>query len=218
MKMSNTDNDGAPKPRRGRPRDPERQQRILEAARSHFYAHGLERASVDAIAADAGVSKMTIYSHFSSKEGLFEAVVNQRTEIVVGGLAGAMALDPMQPQKVLTAIGERFLALSREEEALGKFRSLYGAAGAQPEACRAFHRQGPERLIGDLAAYLRRADAAGSLKVRNPRLAADLFLAMFLGDGHIRGLLMLEMPDARENKAHLKEAVRVFVAGYSPER
>jgi len=54
MKMSNTDNDGAPKPRRGRPRDPERLQRILEAARNHFYAHGLERASVDAIAAQAG--------------------------------------------------------------------------------------------------------------------------------------------------------------------
>lgn len=215
-KMSKTDDEEAPK-RRGRPRDPARLQRILEAARSHFYAHGLERASVDAIAADAGVSKMTIYSHFPSKEALFEAVVSQRTEAVVGGFAGAMAMDPMQPQKVLTAIGERFLALTREEEALGKFRTLYGAAGAQPEACRAFHRQGAERLIGDLSAYLRRADAAGSLKVRNPRLAADLFLAMFLGEGHMRGLLMLEVPEARENKALLKEAVRVFMAGYSTE-
>jgi hypothetical protein len=36
---------------------------------------------------------------------------------------------------------------------------------------------------------------------------------MFLGDGHIRGLPMLEMPDARDNKALLREAVRVFLAG-----
>jgi AcrR family transcriptional regulator len=215
--MPKTDNDDAPKPRRGRPPDPERYQRILEAAGRHFYAHGLERASVDAIAADAGVSKMTVYSHFASKEGLFEAVVRERTDRVMGGLAGVEALDPAQPQKALLAIGEQFLALTREEGALGKFRSVYGAAATQPEACRAFYRQGADRLIGDLAAYLRRADAAGTLKVRRPQQAADLFLAMFLGDGHIRGLLMLDMPDARENKALLREAVRVFMAAYAED-
>ena len=70
-------------------------------------------------------------------------------------------------------------------------------------------------MIGDLAAYLRRADAAGTLTIRNPRQAADLFLSMFLGDGHIRGLLMLDMPDARQNRALLREAVRVVIAAYS---
>lgn len=212
-----TEDDAAPAPRRGRPRDPERCRRILDAARSHFYAHGPDRASVDAIAAEAGVSKMTIYSHFASKEGLFEAVVRDRTESVVGGLAGAEAMDPTQPRKALLAVGEQFLALAREEESLGQFRSVYGAAGAQPEACGAFYRQGADRLIGDLAAYLRRADAAGALNVRHPRQAADLFLAMFLGDGHIRGLLRLDMPDARENKALLREAVRVFMAAYGTD-
>jgi AcrR family transcriptional regulator len=132
----NHENDVAPKPRRGRPRDPERYRRILEAARRHFYAHGLERASVDAIAADAGVSKMTIYSHFGSKEGLFEAEVRDRTERVVGGVAGAEALDPTQPQKALLAIGEQFLALAREDEALGTvpfaLRCRRGAARGLP--------------------------------------------------------------------------------------
>lgn len=213
--MPNTEDDVAPPPRRGRPRDPERLRRIVEAAHSHFNAHGFERASVDAIAADAGVSKMTIYSHFASKEGLFEAVIRDRTDRVMGGLAGVEALDPTQPRKALLAVGEQFLTLAREEEVLGQFRSLYGAAGAQPEACRAFYRQGADRLIGDLAAYLRRADARGTLHIRHPRQAADLFLAMFLGDGHIRGLLMLDMPDARENKALLREAVRVFIAAYA---
>jgi len=213
--MAQNDEPAPPPARRGRPRDPERCRRIMEAARSHFFAHGLERASVDAIAAEAGVSKMTIYSNFGSKEGLFEAVVQDRTDRVMGGSAGVGALDPLQPHKALLAVGEQFLALTREEDALGKFRSVYGAAGAYPEACRAFYRQGAERLNNELAAYLRRASDAGTMKVRNPRLAADLFLAMFLGDGHIRGLLMLEMPDARENKALLREAVRVFMAAYA---
>ncbi|WP_137890535.1 TetR/AcrR family transcriptional regulator [Ramlibacter sp. 2FC] len=206
--------ESAPKPQRGRPRDPERCRRILEAAKSHFYAHGLQRASVEAIAAEAGVSKMTVYSNFGSKEGLFEAVVRERTERVIGGVAGVESLDPQQPQKALLEIGEQFLALTREDEALGKFRSVYGAAGAQPEACRAFYRQGPERLMEELAAYLRRAHAAGTLKVRHPRQAANLFLSMFMGDGHVRGLLMLELPDTREDRALLREAVRVFMAAY----
>jgi len=86
--------------------------------------HGLERASVDAIAVDAGVSKMTVYSNFGSKEGLFQAVSRERTETVVGGVAGAEELAPNEPQQALLAIGGRFLALAREDDALGKFRSV----------------------------------------------------------------------------------------------
>jgi TetR/AcrR family transcriptional repressor of mexJK operon len=201
-----------PKPQRGRPRDPERCRRILEAAQRHFDEHGLERASVDAIAADAGVSKMTVYSNFGSKDGLFQAVVRDRTVAVVADVPGA-ALDPDQPEKALLVVGARFLELTRGD-ALGAMRAVYGVAGVQPEACRAFYKDGPERMNGELAAYLRRAHAAGTLKVRNPLQAADLFLSMFLGSGHIRGLLKLEMPDARENKALLREAVRVFMAAY----
>jgi len=203
----------APKPQRGRPRDPERVRRILEAAQTHFNEHGLERASVDAIAADAGVSKMTVYSNFGSKEGLFQAVVRDRTTAVMAGFPGAGALDPGQPEKVLLAIGARFLALVRGD-AVGALRAVYGVAGTQPEVCRALYKEGPERVTGELAAYLRHAHSAGTLKVRNPRQAADLFLSMFLGSGHIRGLLKLEMPDARENSALLREAVRVFMAAY----
>ena len=204
----------APKPQRGRPRDPERVRRILEAAQRHFIEHGLERASVDAIAADAGVAKMTVYSNFGSKERLFQAVMRDRAATVVAGVPGAGALDPDEPEKALLAIGARFLALARGDDALGTLRSVYGVAEALPEACRAFYKEGPGRFNGELAAYLRRADAAGTLKVRNPLQAADLFLSMFLGSGHIRGLLKLEMPDTRENRGLLREAVRVFMAAY----
>ncbi|SOY65122.1 Transcriptional regulator [Cupriavidus taiwanensis] len=204
----------ASKPQRGRPRDPERVRRILEAAQRHFNEHGLERASVDAIAADAGVSKMTVYNNFGSKERLFQAIVRDRTAPVVAGVPGAGALDPDEPEQALLAIGGRFLALTRGDDALGALRAVYGVAGAQPEACRTFYKDGPERVKSELAAYLRRANSAGTLKVRNPLQAADLFLSMFLGSGHMRGLLKLEMPDTRENRALLREAVRVFLAAY----
>lgn len=199
---------------RGRPKDPERMRRILEAAGCHFYEHGFERASLDAIAKDAGVSKMTVYSHFASKELLFEAVIGARTERVVGDLPGTQALDPRHPKTALTVVGTQFLALMRGEEVLGQFRALYAAAGTQPDACRGFYRQGAERLINELAAYLACAHDAGTMKVPRPRQAADLFLAMFMGDGHIRGMLKLKQPGPQEDKALLREAVRVFLAGY----
>jgi hypothetical protein len=51
-----------------------------------------------------------------------------------------------------------------------KFRSVYGVAGARPEACGVFYKEDPERLNGELAGYLRRAHSAGTLKVPNPPL------------------------------------------------
>jgi AcrR family transcriptional regulator len=204
----------SPSLRRGRPRDPQRRRRILESARSHFHAHGFERANLDAISHDAGVSKMTVYSYFSSKEGLFEAVISTQTDGVVAARNGAATLDPLLPEAALMAVGAQFLSLIRDNDTIGQFRTMYAAATTQPEACAAFYRQGADRLMKELADYLRAAQSAGSLRVRQPRQAADLFLAMFLGDGHIRSLLLLPEPTALQDKAHLREAVRVFMAAF----
>lgn len=205
-----------PVPLRGRPRDPSRSRRILEAAVEHFDAHGVERASVDAIAATAGVSKMTVYSHFASKEALFGAAVQSRTDAVTAALRAADGLDAARPAEALASVGQRFLALVREAHSLGHLRALCRAAATHPGLGQAFYRQGPHRLIGELAAYLRRAHKAGSLRVPHPRRAADLFLAMFLGEAHIRGLLLLDGPDEQEDRALLREAVRVFLRAYAP--
>lgn len=48
---------------------------MLQAARELFATQGCELASVDAIAAQAGVSKRTVYDRFGDKETVFAAVV-----------------------------------------------------------------------------------------------------------------------------------------------
>lgn len=214
-KVPSNDSGQAPRASRGRPVDLARCNRIIDVARAHFGAHGLQQANVESIALDACVSKMTIYKHFGSKEGLFESVVRDRTGQVIGAMASVGLLDPAQPADALRRVGAQFLALSREAGTLGHFRSMYGAAGTQSAACQAFYRQGPARLVSDLADYLHRAHQAGALHAPQPRLAADLFLAMFLGEGHIRGLLKLEEPNTQDNEALLQEAVRVFLCAYA---
>lgn len=58
-------------------RDGDTDQRILEAARSEFAAHGLAGGRVDRIASTAGVNKAMLYYHFRSKENLYmEAVAD----------------------------------------------------------------------------------------------------------------------------------------------
>ena len=62
----------------GRPKDLGKRLAVLEAAKRLFVTHGFSSVSMDQIAADAGVSKLTVYSHFGDKEALFFASVEER--------------------------------------------------------------------------------------------------------------------------------------------
>ncbi|MGP3958845.1 TetR/AcrR family transcriptional regulator [Nonomuraea sp. 3N208] len=52
-------------------------QRIVEAAAARFGAEGFQRATIRAIAVDAGVDPAMIHYFFGSKQGLYEAVLNR---------------------------------------------------------------------------------------------------------------------------------------------
>lgn len=52
----------------------ETRRRILDAAYELIAAAGFHPVSVDAVAAKSGVTRVTVYRHFGSKRGLFEAV------------------------------------------------------------------------------------------------------------------------------------------------
>ena len=57
------------------PLDRTARQRIIEAAREHFFAHGFHSVTMDDLAAGLGMSKKTIYAHFPSKTALLEAML-----------------------------------------------------------------------------------------------------------------------------------------------
>ena len=201
-------------PKRGRPRDPERMRRVLDAAHQQFVALGFDHTSLDAIAKDSGVSKVTIYSYFPSKEALFEATVASRTDGVFEATR-AVALDPAHPKAALMRVGGEFLKLMRDDDVIGVHRMLYASAVHQPAAGQGFYQQGPHRLITELAQYLRIAHQAGTLRVDKPDLAADQFLSLFLGGGHIRALLGLGKPSARSDAELLQENVKLFLSRYA---
>ena len=69
----------APAGRRGRAR-----QQLLEAAARRFYADGLAATGIDAITAEAGVAKMSLYNNFASKADLVRAYLEARHEEWLG--------------------------------------------------------------------------------------------------------------------------------------
>lgn len=215
MKAPAPSADLAPAPRRrGRPRDPAKVRSVLKAAQREFGEHGFDGASVDAIARASGVSKVTIYSYFPCKDSLYEAAVLDRVEQSVQATRIG-ELDPKAPREALTRIGTMFLSLVRSRDVLASHRMVYGASTQNSAACKAFFEGGPKRTLGLVTDYLRAANRAGSLKIKDEALAADQFLSMFLGRSHILALLGIAEPSPAEDRRLLKANVELFLRGYS---
>jgi len=66
-------------------------QRIVTAAREHFFAHGLRSVTMDDLAAELGMSKKTLYAEFPSKTDLLRAVLLDKFRSVEADLEQIMA-------------------------------------------------------------------------------------------------------------------------------
>ena len=53
----------------------EKRAQIIGVARQHFFEHGYDNTTMSAIAADVGGSKRTLWSYFTDKDELFEAML-----------------------------------------------------------------------------------------------------------------------------------------------
>ena len=81
--------DTVPEPRRGRVKSDLKRRAILHGAKAVFLAAGFEGANMDEVAARAGVSKMTVYRHFGSKEDLFAGVITEQRRVIARVLSEA---------------------------------------------------------------------------------------------------------------------------------
>ena len=106
---------------------------ILSAARDVFLRHGYSRASIDEIAGAAAVSTATVYRHFTSKEGLFTAVVAESLETIDPNLPGP-GNDPLAD---LQALAEAYADLLSRPDTRQLIRMLIaetGSGGAMADA------------------------------------------------------------------------------------
>lgn|SRR6185312_2709862 len=190
---------------------------ILGAARHEFLANGFGAVSMDAIARVAGVSKATVYAHFAGKEELFGAVVSAMSEQYFGDFS-VSELDPVEVGTSLTALARQFLELLLSPDAIALNRIIIAEVTRFPALGEVFWQAGPVRTRAQIEAFLRQAEAAGTLAVSDPRQAADQFAALVRGEIHQRHLFGRERnsgPAAIATAA--RTAVDTFLRAYAPQ-
>lgn len=150
-----------------------KRQQILDGAKQEFLAQGFAATSVDRIAAAAGVSKATIYSHFQGKEGLFKALVEQMAQQRFQELDQSL-LKGESPREVLRHIAEDFFRrTTHEPEFQALHRVLIGESDRFPHLSCIFIQDMVKPVMETLTRFFQNHQQ--TLKVADPEATARIF-------------------------------------------
>ena len=181
-----------------------------------FARDGYERTSVDAIAAEAGVSKRTVYSHFGDKETLFLLVLRETydgmrdriSSIVKRTLADVDDVGPC----LTICVRETVRAMTRAPERATLLRLIMAEAPHFPEVLELWRNGGIVPLLAEALAPL---IASGQL-AGDPAQAADHLYALTFGQVNSKSMMgTLELSDAVAERI-VTGGVRVFLRAYAP--
>lgn len=198
----------------GRPKDLAKRASILDAAKQMFTQHGFDGVSMDQIAAAAGVSKLTVYSHFGDKETLFVAAVKSHCERSLPSSLFDSAPDTPLRERLMT-IAHAFYAMISAPEAVAGHRMLCTPQLAASGLAKLFWEAGPMRVQGDFAELLKRRIAAGELAIPDVPRAAAQFFTLLKGEPHACMVFGCGELDPAGVEAHLAASVDLFLRAYA---
>ena len=188
---------------------------ILEAARKVFMEVGFGATSMDTIAAEAKVSKQTVYNHFGSKEELFAAMIRFWVDqkLVVMGEAAKKE----RPEDTLRAMAHQFLDHGSAEQRVAMYRILMAESPRFPELGDIFYSAGPALVRKFVADYLAEQHKRGTLHVENPQLTAEQFFGMLNGCQLKAQLGIERLPDKKAIDAYIDHAVMLLMRALAPK-
>ena len=149
--------------------------RILEASARLFGEQGYARTTTRALAQAAGITEMTLFRYFASKEKLFEAVIQQ-----FGGKAVAGEMEAQltgRYREDLLILGNLIMNILKQR---GDAMRMMICESSQFPAMAAALAQNPRMLRQMLARYLQRQIDAGQVRPLDVEAAAHVFWGMFL--------------------------------------
>ncbi|NEO85630.1 MAG: TetR/AcrR family transcriptional regulator [Spirulina sp. SIO3F2] len=162
---------------------------ILDGAIAEFLERGYAAASMDRIAARAGVSKATVYSHFQSKENLFVALIERlvKSKFLVLLEPGQIeAVVDVPPDVFLRELATKILEQPSNDPDLTNFmRMVVGESGRFPELAKAFVSALTATGLRSLTFYFK---ACPHLEIADPEATARVFvgaIAHFIITQHI---------------------------------
>lgn len=193
----------------------QRRQAILDAALYLFLSKGYSAVSVDEIVRVSGGSKSTVYKLFGGKKGLLAAV----TESLAAKMLSEMDIERtgrMDVRDSLHTMSLKLLGLILSEAAITQYRLAINNLTVDPNLSRLWYTRGPESTFRGFARFLQREVDAGRLRIKNCKLAADLFLGMLICKYNIAMSVGESAPTPKQMKQIVSEAVNIFLSAYSP--
>lgn len=199
----------------GRPKSAEKRAAILDAAETYFLELGYERASLDAIAKSALVSKLTIYSHFADKDALYKAVIERKCEFYAMPHGYTQLVD-LAPHLALQEIGVNFVNLVLSDEAIRLHRTIEAEAPRDPKSALLFYEVGPTRVKEAFTELLVAWVKNKKLKISDYDLACEQFFSLMKGEPHMQVLLnVAKKPGPAATKKHVQAGVQMFLNTYA---
>jgi TetR/AcrR family transcriptional regulator, mexJK operon transcriptional repressor len=191
---------------------------IARAALALFSRDGYERTSVDAIAAQAGVSKRTVYSHYGDKETLFLTVMQDTYEDIRNRFAATiehLASDVDDGADLEKAMVRSIRQTVREAQQSPERAQLLQLAIAElPHFPRLLDLWRNRAIMPILAAQVRHLVTAGLLKADDPEEAADHLSALTFGQINNRSLMGIVQLSDTEIDRIITSGIRVFLCAY----
>ncbi|MFQ4141651.1 TetR/AcrR family transcriptional regulator [Chlorogloeopsis sp. ULAP02] len=151
----------------------EKVEQILQGAMQEFLTHGFAGTSMDRVAATAGVSKATVYSHFIDKEGLFKALIERLARKKFDSIFGNEPLEG-EPSQVLRQVGSKALEqMGEDQEHCAFMRVLIGESARFPELAKVCVRAMMKPIFETLSQYLA---SHPELKIADPEAVARIIV------------------------------------------
>ncbi len=189
---------------------------IVAAATAQFRQHGFQRASMDAIAAAAEVSKRTVYNHFPSKDELFAEILLQLWKR--SAALGQQAYSPERPlREQLRELLAAKLDLLTDTSFLDLVRVAVAEMMHSPDRARHMVDRLGEKEQG-LADWLRAAQQDGRLQPLDPQYGSALLQGLLKSLAFWPQLTLGQPPlTPVEGQQLLDDCVDMFLGRYAKE-
>nr|WP_245279599.1 TetR/AcrR family transcriptional regulator [Rhizobium leguminosarum] len=199
-------------------RSERKQAAIVGAAAEVFLSTGYAGTSMDEIASRSGVSKQTVYKHFSSKEALFVAVLTQ----MMGEADTAVHIglpqveNRAQLEAYLLDYAVRQLTIVLTPGLMQLRRLVIAEAQRFPELAKLLYARGPARALEVMGSAFEQLAGKKLLQFSDATVAASQFNWLVMADPVNRVMMLGDeaIPTKQEIHRHAEAAVATFLAAF----
>jgi len=204
--------------KKGRGREGEKFRLVLDTARSVFLEHGYDRASMDMIAHEAGVSKATVYAHFENKQQLLVKLVQEECKAVAPAMFVSLTWPVQDIEAALRTIARNFTSLFLNNRGLEFYRLIISNVNQFPEVAAIFMEAGPDQHQAEIADFFSKAMQHGLMKIDDVSLAVKQFLGLVAADLPLTWALSIQAPSPEQYEAMINSGVRLFLSYYGTKK